>query len=165
MTANYFHYSKSSDGFTLVELFVTLAVLSVLAAIVAPNVFQLVVRKEMDSAQRNIAVAINKAKTLARTQSTTATISKLSDGSGVALKSLVMARDQVFAIKDASVVFLDSSGHPMNPATFTFDALGKVNPSAGKIEITSSRDNTSKIKIIEITNAFGHVKLGERNAT
>lgn len=165
MTAKLFHYRRSSNGFSMVELFVTLAVMSILATLVAPNVIRLVVRKELDSAQRNIAVAINKAKNLARTQSTTAAISMLADGSGVSLSSVVLAQDQIFNIKDANVVFLDTSGNTMTTPTFTFDALGKVTPAAGKIEISSTRNSTGKIKIIEITNGFGHLKLDERNAT
>ena len=166
MTAKHFQNTRPNAGFSLVELAVTLAILSVLAAIAMPSFFQLLVRKEMDSAQRNIAVAINKAKTLARTQSTTVTVSQLNDGSGVTLTSGVLIQAQTFPIKDANVVFRDSGGNPMAPASFTFDALGKVTPSSGgKIEITSSRDNNGKVKIIEITNGFGHIKLDERDAT
>jgi len=136
-------------GFTLVELIVVLAIAVILAAIAVPDISSTMTRNDLKNAQQNLTQSIRSAKSIARTQNTTATLTLTQNSN---LISIVSSNGQV-----TKTIPMPASVSPALDAIYQFNSFGLVDV-IGTITLTSSRDSAA-IKHVVIENLFGQVSL------
>lgn len=67
-------FAKKYSGFGLIELLVTITIFAILLAIATPNFSDILSQKDLNSASTTLVQALNKAKRIARSESTRVTV-------------------------------------------------------------------------------------------
>ncbi|OIR19810.1 putative major pilin subunit [mine drainage metagenome] len=132
------HRANKQLGFTLTELMVVVAVMAVLSGIAFPALGSLFAGNDLNTAQENIIEALKKARGMAVSHSTFATVTinaatrtvqlSMSDGS---------LPTEVIAVRQNVNIAAD--------ATLMFGAQGTVTPQAGTTLITLSSPGYSSL--------------------
>ena len=151
--------TNSSSGLTLVELLVTLTVVSVLAGAVIPGITNFIIEKELGDAQSQIALAITSAKNFAKTQSTSVTISTDKTGSTLSYNNRLIL-DFGNNTADRNIDFADIKLETTGGKNYVFSSMGTVDNFGNDeiITITSAKDDT-KTKTINIATKLGQIIL------
>jgi prepilin-type N-terminal cleavage/methylation domain-containing protein len=140
---------QSQAGFTLVELAVVLAVAAVLAVFAVPSLNNLAVKHNLSNAGEKVALALTKAKRMARSENTKVVVAFNQGSNTIQLKTPGGTVLQAIKLNHVNA---DTTG------SVSFNSLGAVNTTAS-ITLVSTKD-PSKTTQVNVDSLFGHVKIG-----
>lgn len=161
---------KRISGFTVIEMFVALAVLAILLGVALPSIENVVAKADMKAATDQVAQAFRAAKNAARLTNSSVTVTLTTSGSGNNTISFVFANGTVDA---SGTALADNEGNAQrrmalpvitlparisvsgNTSTFTYDPLGMID-ATGTIAITSIADN-QYASTVSINTIMGHI--------
>ena len=142
------HHSKFIAGVTLIELLVTLSVLSILAGLSVPGMAAMLATSDVNNAQENIAQTLRKARSLAMAQGTITTVSLDSSANSVSMSVADGSAAMQTLIVPSRISFSESASIEFNPfgtatissvsPTLTLVANGYSSIAPRTITITSS---------------------------
>ncbi|MDH5326113.1 MAG: prepilin-type N-terminal cleavage/methylation domain-containing protein [Gammaproteobacteria bacterium] len=137
---------NTSHGFTLIELIIVVAIFSIFASIALPDLATTMARAALKDAAETTALALRKAKTLARTENTNINVNFIQNSGAITLS---LPDDTVVqTISLSRVTAVDS-------ASYRFNGFGTVN-NTGTISLKSTYDPALR-KNITIATLSGQI--------
>jgi len=148
---------RIQSAFTLVELMILIAIVSILLTISLPSFTSIIANSEMEEAQENYRTAFQYAKTMARISGSSVTVTIATDPNIIS-----------FTLPDGGNVLPDNT--TMNPIllpdnisvtasnnTYVFQPNGMIS-DLSNITLASTRINTIN-STLTILNSFGHITV------
>lgn len=160
---------KKVSGFTVIEMFIALAVLAILVAVALPSMENVAAKADMKAATDQVAQAFRTAKEAARLTNSSVTVTLSTSGSANTVR-FAFANGTVDA---AGTAFANNEGNaqrrmalpviklPVNVAVdadtsvFTYNPMGMVN-ATGTIALASTTDDKYS-STVAINTLMGHV--------
>ena len=161
---------KKVSGFTVIEMFIALAVLAILLAVALPSMENVAAKADMKAATDQVAQAFRTAKEAARLTNSSVTVTLTTSGTGNNTVSFAFANGTVDADGTA---FANNEGNaqkrmalpviklPANVAVsadtsvFTYNPMGMVD-ATGTIALASTADDKYS-STVAINTLMGHV--------
>lgn len=132
---------KHVDGFSLVELIITVAIISIFASIALPDLATTFARSALKEAGTTTALALRKAKNIARSHNTTVRV-KFTQNSGTI--TLTLPDDSVIQTIELDKALAETD------SAYKFNSIGTVD-TTGTISLRSSIIPTLKKNIVIAT--------------
>ena len=136
-----------NSGFTLIELLIVILIFSTIAAFAVPKLNGTLSTKDLDNAAITVAQALNKAKVIARSESTSVEIDFA--GNIMSIKKLNTSSTQKITLSKR--VSISSSSSP-----FTLNTQGSVVDATSNTEIKLTYTTGSDSRVITVS-PFGRV--------
>ena len=134
--------TKKNHGFTLIELMVTIAVIAIIAMMAAPNMMQMVYKKQLEMSARELAM------TLSNVRSTAVSLRK---DISLEFKNLPNDGDHFYWISPRSTIHILAKDIP-NGVFFTPTGLAKLRTVSLRKELIPNPSYTDKIPEDPLTN-------------
>ena len=163
---------KQDLGFTLIEMLVTAIIVSVVAAIAAPNFFSMYSKYQVEEGMRQIEGAIKEAQRQAMRNSKTCQIrvgDLTVDTDGTAANSGCLLSDRSLESSLNSRFIDEATSTPTNitgatTVAITFSNKGNTN-AASQGTFIISHDGTDTKKCVQIEGLFGNIITGDYDGT
>lgn len=146
---------RNSQGFTLIEILVIIAIIGILTAIATPSFFSLLSKKKVDGALAKVQGSLQETQTEAIRKSRTCTVS-VPDGNNVTLTSPNQCLITGSRMLDKEVVI--SSNLPPASRQVTFSFRGNTINSATIVLYKS--DGSGQRRCLVISNGIGLIRTG-----
>lgn len=143
---------RNSQGFTLIEILVIVAIISILTAIATPSFFSLLSRKKVDDALAKVQGSLQEAQTEAIRKSRTCTVI-VPEGNNVTLTSACL----ITGSRTLDEVAI-SSNLPLASKQITFSFRGNT-INSGTIVLAKS-DGSGQRRCLIISNGIGLMRTG-----
>jgi len=162
-----FNARKSSQGFTLIEMLVIVAIIGILSAIVAPSFLGLLNRNKVRNAVVNLQGALQEAQRESLRKSKTCTVNIPSGSSNPTVTGpsgsayCLITGDRI--LKDISIRRDDTS-----LGTITFDFKGRATAGGSDtqaIVLSVANDPSTPERCLMISKPLGLVRTGTYNGT
>ena len=157
---------KKVSGFTVIEMFIALAVLAILVAVALPSMENVAAKADMKAATDEVAQAFRTAKNAARLTNSSVTVTFTTNESGNNTISFAFANNGGAAAADNEgnaqrrmelpVIKLPANvAVDADTAVFTYNSMGMVN-ATGTIALASTADDKYS-STVAINTLMGHV--------
>ena len=144
--------TNGNRGFTLIELFVALAVLAVLLSIAGPAMQHIAARSDIKQATDQVLQAFRTAKQAARVSNSSVTVNLTTGDSDNSISFAIVADTGMSLPVMTLPGKISVSG---DTAVFTFNSMGMID-STDTISLASTLDSQHASTIV-INNTMGHV--------
>jgi prepilin-type N-terminal cleavage/methylation domain-containing protein len=154
------------SGFTVIEMFIALAVLAILVTVALPSMENVAAKADMKAATDQVAQAFRTAKNAARLTNTSVRVTFTTNALGNNTISFGFKNNGWLDSADDEgnlqrrmtlpVIRLPARIAVNGNTVFTYDALGMVNPTPSTIELVSTA-NSDYASTVTIDTRMGHV--------
>lgn len=141
------HPDKTNLGFTLIELIIIVAIMSIFASIALPDLATTLAKSTLKDAGETTALVLRKAKIVARSQNTNIRVNFVQDSNAI---TLTLPDDSVIQTIKLHNVLAETS------ASYKFNSIGTVD-STGTITLKSSSFPALTKKIV-LATLSGQIK-------
>lgn len=140
-----FDFNKAKKGFTLVELMLVIAIITILAGVTAPFYSELMNRNELDTAVQAVSAGLKRAQVISQAMD-------YDDGWGVKVDSgaITIFKGNTFATRDTAFdeeVNISTNISVSNTTEFTFDKFTGLPIVAGTVTLESLTGEQRNITI------------------
>lgn len=139
---------KKTNGFTLVEIIVVVAIISIFASIALPDLATTVARSSLKDASATTALALRKAKNIARSRNTSVNVNFASGGNSITLTLPDNTLIQSIPLQSVEAE---------HDAIYRFNSIGTVNQT-GIITLQSSSFPSIK-RNVTIATLSGQIRV------
>ena len=136
-------YKSQKQGFTLVELLITIAIFAIMATVAAPNLSNTLAKKSVNEARTTLIQAIKKAKKIAHAESTFVDVTI--NSTTITLRKLNTDTEQIITLpKRINIAVEVRFRFNTTGNVLLFDADDNTTPAAANtpIQVVATADNT-----------------------
>jgi prepilin-type N-terminal cleavage/methylation domain-containing protein len=157
--------SKSNRGFTLIEMLVSVAIMGILAAIVAPNFYSALSGKRIDDVLGKIEGAIKEAQSTSIKKSRVCTVQILSDKVTATNMACLPSGERSFQLGSNSNISIKGTGGTSG-TNIIISPFGNT-PSTQTTEaivVFQNNGTNSKLKCLVVSSGIGIIRTGNFTA-
>ncbi len=157
------HSPHTHSGFTILELMLTVTIVSILISIAVPAMINTFARSEIKSAKEGISQTLRKAKHIARTANTTITVEiSLNPQNNTITSTLPNGSNQLpdgTRLNNIDLPDRIAVSSTNNNTTYSFNSFGMLDiADVGVISLTSTR-NTNETGSVRVLNILGQLQV------
>ncbi|HEY9771088.1 MAG TPA: GspH/FimT family pseudopilin [Coleofasciculaceae cyanobacterium] len=148
---------KSSSGFTLIEMLVTITVVGVIAAIAAPNFLGMLNRNRVNNAAQQVEGALKEAQRQAMRRGKPCSFNVNTTNSTISGGCLLSNRE---LNTNSYTIQLNS-----NTTTITFSGKGNITGTPSPVLVVSIPNGTNLQRCVVIDSLLGSLRSGDYSGT